>query len=267
MKVNLLQRWSRELALISCISSLLLLFSSAFYPISLVDYSVNGISRLNQIDQMTENPCMVVDHLPEVGSLSTMAQKTCAAVVNSTSHTLRDIAFQQSLGNIGKISWKDCLEAKGEELNAISSRIEIPKTSLKRCFKLWTHTSLGIPLGESYLLEVIWDLYQRSEYVLFTILFIFTLIFPMSKIIISIFIIVTNQRQTAYEWYKRIEYLGKWSMADVFVVSLLVVFFKVDALSLKVSAQSGLYLFAASTLLSMISTHFIKEYIHRKTII
>jgi uncharacterized paraquat-inducible protein A len=46
---------------------------------------------------------------------------------------------------------------------------------------------------------------------------------------------------------------SKWSMTDVFLVALLITFFKADTFNFRFEAESGLYFFAAGALLSTIT--------------
>jgi paraquat-inducible protein A len=55
-----------------------------------------------------------------------------------------------------------------------------------------------------------------------------------------------------------IEYFGKWSMLDVFVVAMLLVTIKLGAVA-KVEVHYGLFAFAVSVILTMLVTHRISR--------
>jgi uncharacterized paraquat-inducible protein A len=63
------------------------------------------------------------------------------------------------------------------------------------------------------------------------------------------------------------EALGKWSMTDVFVLAVLVVVFKVDSVNYQLKALSGIYIFATSSLLSILANHQAKKYLTLNKII
>lgn len=60
----------------------------------------------------------------------------------------------------------------------------------------------------------------------------------------------------------RLEILGRWSMLDVFVAALVLVSVKASAVA-DATVEPGLYLFAASILLSMAATHLIRRGVSR----
>ncbi|MGO9986088.1 MAG: paraquat-inducible protein A, partial [Rhodomicrobium sp.] len=62
-------------------------------------------------------------------------------------------------------------------------------------------------------------------------------------------------------WFKRIEWLGKWSMLDVLVLALLVFYAKSTGLADAV-ALPGVYFFAASVILTMIAYALIDREFH-----
>jgi uncharacterized paraquat-inducible protein A len=60
-------------------------------------------------------------------------------------------------------------------------------------------------------------------------------------------------------WFKRIEWLGKWSMLDVLVLALLVFYAKSTQFADAV-ALPGIYFFAGSVMLTMVAYSLIKHY-------
>lgn len=102
------------------------------------------------------------------------------------------------------------------------------------------------------------DLLQQGEAILFGIIFLFSIIFPLIK---TLFLFLAwntgHQRKATHKKYLRwLAQFGKWSMLDVFVVALLVVTIKLDVIA-NVQIHYGVYAFAASVFMTMILTHWI----------
>ena len=107
----------------------------------------------------------------------------------------------------------------------------------------WKHTFTLITGIES--------LFQEKYYGLGLIIVFFSIIFPLVKLIALFFLwsvrLSEKKRQLLM---RRIETFGKWSMLDVFVVSVTIVISKLSVLA-KAQAHMGIYIFCASILLSM----------------
>lgn len=98
------------------------------------------------------------------------------------------------------------------------------------------------------------NLWDRQEYALADIIFFFSIVFPIVKLL-ALAIIWFMKLSNA--WRKRLLYwlgvLGKWSMLDVFIVAILIVLVKLGPLA-KVEARSGVYFFAGAIIASMLTT-------------
>ena len=115
------------------------------------------------------------------------------------------------------------------------------------------------------LISTIQALYRDHEWMLFIIITLFSLCVPVIKII-SLLLITNVEYKTGSALDKSlslIETLGKWSMLDVFVVALLLVSVKLGALA-KVEVHYGLYVFAASVILTMGLSFWIYRLAHTK---
>lgn len=85
----------------------------------------------------------------------------------------------------------------------------------------------------------------------------FSVIIPVTK---GLIIIWAWLSPTAWRW-KLITLISKWSMADVFVVAILVAFFTAQATAeLQSSLHSGFYWFTGYCLLSILSGQFLASY-------
>jgi len=102
------------------------------------------------------------------------------------------------------------------------------------------------------LLTTIRDLWREGEMVLVVAITAFTILFPVSKYIVLVYIQLGRPRRArALTWVKN---LGQWSMGDVFVVAFLVVMLRINSgpVQVRVASQPGLYVFAASVVTAMV---------------
>ena len=103
------------------------------------------------------------------------------------------------------------------------------------------------------LLESIHVLYNSKEYVLAAIVGGFSVVFPIIKLLLLTLIwFLLRDEDKITKWILRIEVVGNWSMLDVFVVAITVVVIKLSGLG-KIEVHYGLYLFAASVILTKLS--------------
>jgi paraquat-inducible protein A len=116
--------------------------------------------------------------------------------------------------------------------------ISLPSIKLTRFYFFSTEFSL---------ISTVWTLYQRNQIFLGAIVFIFSILLPVFKILYLV-ILTTMPMDVLQRQYRRLralEWLGKWSMHDVLVLALMIFFLKssgiYDARSL-----SGVYFFTAA---------------------
>ena len=99
------------------------------------------------------------------------------------------------------------------------------------------------------------SLAQAGEWFLFTILFLFTLVFPVTKL--SVLAAVWWNRhhhdERADRLLRWVAHLGKWSMLDVFVVAILVVAVKSASVA-EIHVSLGVYLFTASVIITQLTS-------------
>ena len=102
-------------------------------------------------------------------------------------------------------------------------------------------------------------LWHQQDYVLAAVLFFFSMIFPLVKLLALAIIwyvrLADAQRTTLLYW---LGLLGKWSMLDVFVVAILIVLVKLGPMA-NVTPRSGVYFFAAAILASMLTTMYVER--------
>lgn len=122
--------------------------------------------------------------------------------------------------------------------------------------KLWERNTFSILSG-------ITALWKERYYFLAFIIFFFSIIFPLLKLVsLSViwFVRLTDKQRKTLLHYLSV--LGKWSMLDVFVVSIIIVSIKLGVLASS-KAENGIYFFGLSILLAMIVTTLQSSLVHR----
>jgi paraquat-inducible protein A len=104
------------------------------------------------------------------------------------------------------------------------------------------------------LTSIIAALYHTREFFLAGVIFVFSILFPVFKLIYIVAAGTLMAQQSAHRSriLRRIAWLGKWSMLDVLVLALLIFYAKSTALSDAV-ALPGIYFFAGSVVLTMLA--------------
>jgi paraquat-inducible protein A len=118
---------------------------------------------------------------------------------------------------------------------------------------IMTITRLVVFDEKTSILEGAMILLRQGEVFLFIVLVLFSVVFPLIKLICALIFWFRIPARTPWlpRWTDRIDLLGKWSMLDVFVVALGVVAVQISLVS-EILLHAGLYLFLAAILLSMI---------------
>src|SRR5436190_12941948 len=119
-----------------------------------------------------------------------------------------------------------------------------------------SHTTFSVTTG-------VWDLFSGGRFFLGLMLFTFSFVFPIAKLV-SLSIIwfrrmSSDSRDTALHALK---VLGKWSMLDFFVVVSFVGCVQFGLLA-SAAPRFGIYVFASAVILSMVVTYL--EYIMART--
>ncbi len=100
---------------------------------------------------------------------------------------------------------------------------------------------------------------------IFLIILLFTILFPLAKII-TMFMQIKNQGKN---WQNRatkiLETIGHFSMVDVFVIALMVLLLKLRVL-VNVEVEVGFYLFTLSIVLSIILSFTLKALREKETL-
>jgi len=105
------------------------------------------------------------------------------------------------------------------------------------------------------LISGIFHLLSAGEYILFCLLFSFSILMPALKLLMLLYCIngrLLGAQQRRY--LARLGVLGKWSMLDVFVVAIMAVTIKLSMVA-QVTIHWGLIVFSVGVILSMILPH------------
>jgi paraquat-inducible protein A len=105
--------------------------------------------------------------------------------------------------------------------------------------------------------------WKSSDYLVASVIFIASIVIPMLKLMILTFLLVAVHQQETNKkrWhpeqcaklYRIVEFIGRWSMIDVFVVSLLTALIQIQTLA-SISAGSGAVAFGAVVVLTMLAS-------------
>lgn len=128
--------------------------------------------------------------------------------------------------------------------------ISLPMISVQglRIFDYSIFGSKGISIVDLSL-----GLLKDGEYLLFLIVSIFSIVFPVVKIgLIQVSLIKSHNHTQKFSQYA--QYLGKWSMVDVFVVAIVIYAAKSAGIT-KITSESGLWFFTASIIISIIASY------------
>jgi paraquat-inducible protein A len=109
----------------------------------------------------------------------------------------------------------------------------------------------------------IMELWKADLYFLAGLIFFFSMIFPMAKLLglmgIWFVPLVQEARSRYLDW---LELLGRWSMLDVFVAATLIVLIKSKAI-VDAEAAIGIYFFVGAVLLSLLTANIMNRMARR----
>lgn len=107
--------------------------------------------------------------------------------------------------------------------------------------------------GETYTVsEALTSLASSGLWVLATLVFVFSIIFPLAKTLAAAVIFRIGNKASTRSVHL-MAFLGKWSMLDVFLVALLIALTQLSELK-SLEPRLGLYLFAGGVILNNIAT-------------
>jgi len=108
------------------------------------------------------------------------------------------------------------------------------------------------------------ELAKSGEYLLALIILLFSVVFPTIKIFVADYIWRARnvEHRSVQKAVKLIDFLGKWSMLDVFIVGMIVISAKSSGMA-NATSQPGMYYFGASVICSMLGVILLKRSINK----
>jgi len=109
------------------------------------------------------------------------------------------------------------------------------------------------------------QLFEHGQWPIALVIFFASLVIPIVKIVALFFLLISIHYRTRWRakermrLYKVIDYIGRWSMVDVFVVAILVGMVKFGNIAY-VEANMGSLSFAAVVVLTMLAAHTLDEH-------
>lgn len=101
-------------------------------------------------------------------------------------------------------------------------------------------------------LDLIERLYKAGHQILAVVIVLFSIIFPLAKTLIAALVFRLG-RQASKGVAGLLQFLGKWSMLDVFLAALLIAFAELAA-TFSLEPRRGLWLFASGVVLNNLAT-------------
>jgi paraquat-inducible protein A len=124
-------------------------------------------------------------------------------------------------------------------------------------FPVMTVTSLGKPQSDTILSGVVY-LLHHGMWPLALVVFVASVFVPLMKLVILVFLLVSVHRRSRWRpvertrLYRITEAVGRWSMVDIYVITILVALVKLGNLA-TIEAQPGAVFFGAVVVLTMLA--------------
>ena len=111
------------------------------------------------------------------------------------------------------------------------------------------------------IMEAAAELIIDAQYLLGFVVIVFSIVFPLGKIIVAslIWLRQRNGASVSIKWFSRLEFLSRWSCADVLLVALAVVVAKASGIA-GATMEIGMWFFAAAIPLTAYATHRLKKF-------
>lgn len=121
-------------------------------------------------------------------------------------------------------------------------------------------SKLYVWTDEHSIVSIVMALMEKDEFFLSWILIAFSIIFPAMKLLYltAAAIIPEFDIDAKSALFKRMEWLGKWSMLDVLVLALTIFYVKSSGIA-DASSLPGIYYFTAAVVLTMFAYSWVKK--------
>ena len=109
-------------------------------------------------------------------------------------------------------------------------------------------------------METIKELRSSNNNLVANLILLFSVIVPVSKGLALLVVVFSRNKDFSKLLFKIVNSIGKWSMADVFVVGIYIAFLSANAQKPIMTAhlQQGFYYFTGYCIVSIASLHFFK---------
>jgi len=105
------------------------------------------------------------------------------------------------------------------------------------------------------ILSTIKTSFHSGNYIVGAAILLFSVIIPLIKSMVMGCTLIEKTRNKGSTWLGLIKKIGKWSMADVFVIAILLVFFTMDKTETTTAEiETGLYFFLGYVIFSLIAS-------------
>jgi paraquat-inducible protein A len=115
-------------------------------------------------------------------------------------------------------------------------------------------TTVYVWSREHSIASMIWALYSREQFLLCFVVFLVSVLFPFLKLLYLLTLVMTPQIPRAL-WSRSfavMEWLGRYSMTDIMLLALMIFYINASGFA-EATILPGVYLFAASALLTMLA--------------
>ena len=115
-------------------------------------------------------------------------------------------------------------------------------------------TTVFVWTNQHSIATIIWALYKNEEFFLCFVIFMFSIFFPFLKLFYLLTLVTSPDMPAEFrdKSISAMEWLGRYSMTDVMVLALMIFYINASGYT-EASVLPGVYFFAASTLMTMLT--------------
>lgn len=112
---------------------------------------------------------------------------------------------------------------------------------------------LSLYESQQSILQTIQTLDENNNRLVAFLILLFSIIVPIVKALILLMVLMTKELKHRIKWFNFVRIIGKWSMADVFVVGIFLAFLTTRSNdSIEAEIHSGFYYFLAYCIISLV---------------
>jgi len=108
------------------------------------------------------------------------------------------------------------------------------------------------------IIQTIESLFANKNYLVAWLILLFSVVVPVVKVVLLLVVLLFKDLRARASVFKLVSIIGKWSMADVFVVSIFMAFLATKSNeAVSATLHAGYYYFTAYCVLSILGTQII----------